>query len=105
MVSWWSRMRIAWRSDPDRVAVAFMPSMMAKDLGQWVEQQAGRHLRVEERRLRRHVHARRGDVPDLLDRGAAREERGVVLAALDELQRLLVGARVAEAVEVGDGVL
>src|SRR5215218_1556374 len=105
MVSWWSRIRTAWRRLPDRVAVAFMAPMMANGSRERVEQQARWHLGVEERRLRRHVDAGRGDLLDLLDRAAAQEEGTVVLLGLHQLQCLVVGARVAQAVEVGDVVL
>src|SRR3954453_12759131 len=105
MVSWWSRIRMTWRRLPERVAVAFMSSMMANALRERVEHQSSRPLRVEERGLRRHVDAGGRDLLDLADRAAPQEEGAVVLLGLHERQRLVVGARVAEAVEVGDVVL
>src|SRR3954447_19198490 len=105
MVSWKSRIRTAWRRLPERMAVAFMTSMMANRSGQRVEHQSSWDLGVEERRLRRHVDARGGDLLDLAHRASAQEEGAVVGLGLHELQRLRVGARVTEAVEVGDVVL
>src|SRR4051812_27241129 len=105
MMSWWSRIRMAWRRLPERVAVAFMGSMMANALRERVEHQSSWDLGIEERRLRRHVDAGRGDLLDLAHGAAAQEERAVERLGLHELQRLRVGARVAQAVEVGDVVL
>ncbi|CAA9531776.1 MAG: hypothetical protein AVDCRST_MAG30-3857 [uncultured Solirubrobacteraceae bacterium] len=74
-------------------------------LGQQVDQHPREHLGEEVRRLRGHRLAHRGDLAHLLDRARAQEERRVVLARLDERERLGVRPRVAQPVEVGDVVV
>src|SRR3954465_2060777 len=106
MVSWWSRILMLCRNVPVLWAVAFMLSPVWQiPLGQRVEHQSSRDLRVEERRLGRHVDPRGGDLLDLLDRAGAQEEGAVVRARAHELTGLVVGARVAEALQVGDRLL
>src|SRR4051812_40010875 len=71
-------------------------AIMAESLGERVEQLAREHLGEEVGGLRRHVHARRRDVADVLDGGRAHKERGLRLAGLDPGTGLLGVARVVE---------
>src|SRR5919199_4341560 len=64
-VTWCSRIsRSCWKVPPLRRAIALMPPTLLE----WVEQQAGRDLRVEERRLRRHRLAGGRHLAHLVDR-------------------------------------
>src|ERR1700748_53523 len=59
-----------------------------------VEDQPGGDLREEIGRFRRHALTRCGDLSHPLDRGRRDGEGGIVLAALDELDRVVEVARV-----------
>src|SRR6476646_10681902 len=66
-------------------------------LSNWVEQEAGGELRVEEGRLLRHRLARVREPGDLLDRDRLQQERGRRFAAVDGGNRLLRRRRVGDA--------
>src|SRR6478736_4016858 len=87
-----SRTRSSCSYLPLRIAMARIGATMLL-LVQRVEEQAGKHLRIEERGLRGHDLARRGDVADPLDRGSAHEEPGLHVAGEDALARLVGRAR------------
>jgi hypothetical protein len=72
---------------------------------QGIEEQAGRDLREEVRRLRGHALAGRGDLADLRDRRRPQQERDVERAGRHELDGLPGVAGVAEVVEVRDVVV
>src|SRR5919205_570787 len=100
--TWCSRIsRSCWKVPPLRRAIALMPPTLL----QWVEEQAGRDLRVEEGRLGRHRLARRRDRPDLLDRRGPEQERGVGAAGLDRGDRLVGALGVRDAGLARDVVL
>src|SRR5438105_6730761 len=86
---------------PSRRAIALMPPTLLE----WVEQQAGRDLGVEEGRLRRHRLARLRDGLDLVDGRRAEQERRVGPARLDRGDRVGRPLRVRDAVLARDVVL